>query len=89
MQITDTTVKTVAQQLMRAVVKSGALDDHDGALLDRAVEIMRQELKDVLFAPSYARVREIVADSKAPDADVLAVAFGIMVANCITKIRNR
>ena len=55
--MTDTNVTAVAGQLMRAVVRSGAIRQQDAAV---AARIMREELKALLFGEKYADERALI-----------------------------
>lgn len=73
-------VDALCQSVMRGVVAAGAVTaDSD---LDRAVEIMRAEVKALLFGDEYADERDCIMRRSVSDATVLRS----VVAACVVKI---
>lgn len=79
----ELSVSVFCNQIMRAVVASGAV--HKGNI-DRAIEVMRAEVKALMFGDEYATQRAAVVGS--PDRALDAAVMGTVVAACITKIRG-
>ncbi len=77
---TEANITAVANQLMRAVVASGAVTT---ANIDRAVDVLRAELKALLFDARYAGERDLVAKFRGHEQVVL----NIVTAECIKNLR--
>jgi hypothetical protein len=73
----DTTIKALADRLMRAVVATGAVRKEDAEL---ACAVMREELKEFLTGPRYADERELAKTG----GD--ALAFASLVTACAARI---
>jgi hypothetical protein len=80
--VTDN-LQNLCTTVMRGVVAAGVLDSRNDALVSRAVEIMRAEIKDFLTADCYAAERELVLHSP---MNVEGVVVASMVASCVLKI---
>jgi hypothetical protein len=77
-------IKQTADQMMRAIVRSGCLDGFSPDQLDRAVGIMREELKAMVDTtnPKYADERAVALTGNS------GLAMASMVAECIERIIN-
>lgn len=73
----DQALKQTADQLMRAVVNSGAVRHQDA---DLACRIMREELKAFLFEPKYADERALTLTGGT------GLAMASISAECIRRI---
>lgn len=76
-------VSAFCRDVMRAVVAAGVVDKSN---IDRAIEVMRAEVKELLFGDEYATQRAAVVGS--PDGALGAAVMGTVVAACITKIKG-
>jgi hypothetical protein len=79
----ELSVSVFCNQVMRAVVASGVVTK---ANIDRAIEVMRAEVKALLFGDEYATQRAAVAGS--PDGALGAAVMATVVAACIAKIKG-
>lgn len=73
----DSTVTATANQLMRAVVATGAVRSQDA---DLACAVMREELKAFLFGDKYADERALTLTGQS------GLAFASLVAECTKRI---
>jgi hypothetical protein len=78
-------LENICNSIMRAVVASGVITDADDASLTRTVEIMRAEVKALLFGPEYADERALVLSSP---MNIEATVLTSVAASCILKIRG-
>jgi hypothetical protein len=78
-------IENICNSIMRAVVASDVLKNADDASLTRAVEIMRAEVKALLFGPEYADERALVLSSP---MNIEAIVLTSIAASCILKIRG-
>lgn len=76
----DAALKATADQLMRAVVNSGAIRRGNEADISLGSRIMREELKAFLFEPKYADERALTLGAGS------SLAMASLTAECIRRI---
>lgn len=72
-------VEALSMRVMRGVVATGAVSATN---MDRAVEVMRAEIKALLTDPRYAAQRQAVMDRRVSEGTVVAT----VVATCAARI---
>lgn len=72
-------ITILGRRLMVAVANSGAVENN-GPAMDRAVAIMREELKAFVLGEAYADERELVKTGGSQ------LAWASLVAECIRRI---
>ncbi len=72
-------IQQMCKAVMRGVVTSGVVNESN---IDRAVEVMRAEIKSLLTGDEYASERSAVLAGTVHEGYVLAS----VVASCVTKI---
>lgn len=75
------TVNPIAIAVMRGVVASGVVTD---ANMEKALEVMRAELKEFLVGETYADARACVLNKSLNERYVL----GLVIAECVAKIKG-
>jgi hypothetical protein len=77
-------ISTLAQAVMRGVAASGCVVSDRGARdnTQRAVDIMRDELKAFINGARYADARDCVLRGSLPDRTIVA----LIIANCVSRI---
>jgi len=75
----DTTITAVCDVVMRGLARANVVTEHN---VDRAVAIMREEIKALIAGEKYAAERDCIVRGAVHDGYVLA---GV-VAECVRRI---
>lgn len=76
-------IAKIADAVMRGVVKSGVIVlDGSGENIDRAIVVMREELKALLFSDGYEDERACLLVGTVSEATVVAS----VVLSCVNKL---
>ena len=74
-------VTALANAVMQGVARAGVVNDEN---MQRAVEIMREEVKAMLFEDRYADARDCVMQGSVSDGYILA----LVITECVAKLRD-
>jgi len=74
-------VKALCDVVARKVISTGVVNHSN---LDKVSSVMKEEVKSFLFGEEYASVREAVKGHAVHDG----YTVGLIVTNCVSKIRN-